>query len=249
MRRYNIHILLFFIFLTGVHLFGAIQVLPGKFPLSAGLQDSLRENQVLYNGKLWRNIYYMVDGDQFLYSRKFLPGVSLKKKKSIYDVSITYRIENNLFVSLPSLMIDGVIINDPSMIVNLDPEIVEKIDVINRTYLVGKYFFSGIVNVITKSGDFSCVSLPEYLTRLAYRVIDPVRSFVSPDYSSEEFKDSRIPDYRNTLYWNPSVKTEKDGKTRVEFWSSDNKSDYIINIQGITREGKIFSLQKPIKVK
>jgi hypothetical protein len=180
---------------------------------------------------------------------ELLPGVSLKKKKSIYDVSITYRIENNLFVSSPSLMIDGVIINDPSMIVNLDPEIVEKIDVIKRTYLVGKYFFSGIVNVITKSGDFSCVSLPEYMTRLAYRVIEPVRLFVSPDYSSEEMMESHIPDYRNTLYWNPSVKTGKDGKTRIEFWSSDNKSDYIINIQGITSEGKIFSVRKTLKVK
>jgi hypothetical protein len=61
--------------------------------------------------------------------------------------------------------------------------------------------------------------------------------------------ESRIPDYRNTLYWNPSVKPDKDGKAIIEFWSSDNKSDYIINIQGITEEGRTFSLQKIIKVK
>ncbi len=180
---------------------------------------------------------------------ELLPGVSLKKRKSTYEISITYRIDDKQFSTSPCLMIDGVIIKDPAMIANLDPEIVEKIDVIREKYLVGKYFFPGIVNIITKSGDFSCVSLPDYMIRLPYKVIEPVRSFVSPDYSSQEMKDSRIPDYRNTLYWNPSVKLTNDGKARVEFWSSDNKSDYIINIQGITQEGKTFFLQKILKVK
>jgi hypothetical protein len=146
-------------------------------------------------------------------------------------------------------MIDGVIIKDPSLIINLDPEIVEKIDVIKEKYYVGKYRFPGLVNVITRSGDFSCVPLPDYMIRLPYRVLEPVWSFVPPDYSSAEIKNNRIPDYRNTLYWNSSVKPDKDGKGRIEFWSSDNKSDYVIDIQGITREGKMFSLRKKIKVR
>jgi hypothetical protein len=178
-----------------------------------------------------------------------LPGVSMKKKKSTYDVSITYHIGDDLFVVSPSLMIDGVIIKDASLIANLDPEIVEKIDVIREKYLVGKYFFPGIINVITKSADFSNVSIPDYMIRLPYRVTEPVRSFISPDYSSVDIRENRIPDYRNTLYWNPSVKPGKDGTARVEFWSSDNKSDYIINIQGITSEGEMVSLNKIIKVK
>jgi hypothetical protein len=180
---------------------------------------------------------------------ELLPGVSLKKKKSTYEISLTYRIEDNQSSSTPSLMIDGVIIKDPSLVANLDPEIVEKIDVIKGKYLVGKYYFAGIVNVITKSGDFSCVPLPDYMIRLSYKITEPVRSFVSPSYSSEEIKDSRIPDYRNTLYWNPSVKTDKDGKARVQFWSSDNRSEYVINIQGITQEGVPYSLHKIIRVK
>ena len=180
---------------------------------------------------------------------ELLPHVSLKKKKSIYEISISDRVDENPYITLPCLLIDGVIIRDASLIANIDPEIVEKIDVIKEKYLVGKYFFSGIVNVITKSGDFSCVSLPDEMIRLPYRVIDPVWSFVSPDYSSVELKDNRFPDYRNTLYWNPSVLPGKEGKARIEFWSSDNKSDYVINIQGITQEGKTFSLKKIIKVK
>lgn len=180
---------------------------------------------------------------------ELLPHVSLKNKNPGYEILINDRVDNSPYITYPCLMIDGVIIKDASMIANIDPETVEKIDVIREKYLIGKYWFPGIINVITKSADFSCVALPDYMIRMPYRVIDPLRSFVSPDYSSAEMKNSRIPDYRNTLYWNPFVKPDKDGKARIEFWSSDNKADYIINIQGITEDGKMLSVKKVIKVK
>ena len=180
---------------------------------------------------------------------ELLPGVSLKRKKSGDEISITYHIGDNQYTTYPCLMIDGIIIKDASLIDNLDPEIVEKIDIIREKYLVGRYFFPGIINVITKAGDFSCVLLPDYMIRMRYKVLDPVYNFVSPDYSAVQTMESRIPDYRNTLYWNPSVKTDKEGKARIEFWSSDNRTDYVINIQGITREGKVFSYRKILKVK
>jgi hypothetical protein len=180
---------------------------------------------------------------------ELLPGVSLKKKKSDYEFSITEHIDDGLVVTTPTLMIDGVIIKDASLIVNLDPEIVEKIDVVKGRYEVGKYIFTGIINVITKAGDFTSVPLSDYMMRLRYRVVEPVMSFISPEYSSEERRVSRLPDYRNTLYWNPSVKPDQDGKVSLEFWSSDNKSDYVINIQGITQEGKVISVKKILKVK
>jgi hypothetical protein len=116
-------------------------------------------------------------------------------------------------------------------------------------YMVGDYLFYGAVNIITKAGDFSNGTLPDNAVRLPYRVLDPVLSFVSPDYSSNEMKNSRIPDFRTTLYWNPSVEPGKDGKARVEFWSSDVPSEYEINIQGIDSDGSPVSLRKIIKVK
>jgi len=147
------------------------------------------------------------------------------------------------------LMVDGVVINDASIIANIDPEIVEEIDAYKQKYFVGDYLFYGLVNVITKAGNYSSVILPNYAIRIPYRVIDPLNYFKSPNYSLAEMKRSHIPDFRNTLYWNPSVKTDKNGKAGIEFWSSDNTTDYLINIQGVTPAGKPFSISKTIKVK
>ena len=52
-------------------------------------------------------------------------------------------------------MVDGIIISDPSIIVEMNPENVERIDVVSTEYMVGGYHFYGIVNVVTKEGNFN----------------------------------------------------------------------------------------------
>ncbi|HUX57032.1 MAG TPA: hypothetical protein VMV77_08665 [Bacteroidales bacterium] len=179
---------------------------------------------------------------------ELLPGVALRRKKDIYEISINDPITKVTYGEAPGMLIDGVIVIDPNVIGNLDPEMVEKIDVVREKYFVGNYMFYGIVNLISKAGDYSYVTLPSYAIRMPYRVLDPVWSFVSPDYSTAEAKSTNTPDFRNTLYWNPSVKPDRSGRTKLEFWSSDIVSDYEVKIQGITSEGRMVSLRKTIKV-
>ncbi|MFZ0473287.1 MAG: hypothetical protein WAL94_11785, partial [Bacteroidales bacterium] len=179
---------------------------------------------------------------------ELLPGVIMKQKKSEYDIQIADPVYNIVYDKPPVLFIDGVVVHEPSVIVGLNPDRVEKIDVIKDRYVVGDYLFCGLVNVITKAGDYSDVNMPGYAVRLPYRAIESVKAFISPDYSSEERIQSRIPDFRNTLYWNPSVQRDKDGTYMVEFWSSDLIGDYEINIQGITDEGKTVSFRKIITI-
>lgn len=179
---------------------------------------------------------------------ELIPGVFLRKKKAEYEITISDPVENRVYDKPPILFIDGVVVKDPDVIANLDPELVEKIDAIKSRYFVGEYLFYGLVNVITRAGDFSSVTLPDYAVRLPYRVTEPVKSFSSPDYSSQERRESHIPDFRNTLYWNPSVKPDNEGKAGVEFWTSDFRSDYEINVQGITGDGKPVSFREIIKV-
>ncbi len=179
---------------------------------------------------------------------ELLPHVSMKKRNSGYEILITDRINETRYETSPDLFLDGVKINDASIIEELDPSMVERIDVIKEKYFVGNYSFPGLFNIITRSADFSTIPLPGYMIRLPLRVTDPVESFFSPDYSSSDLKNSALPDFRNTLYWNPSVKTDSEGKARLEFWTSDFVSDYEINVQGITSGGEVISTRKHFRV-
>jgi hypothetical protein len=179
---------------------------------------------------------------------EIVPHFKLKKRGSGYEMQLSDPLGTALYDTPPVMMIDGVVIREPAIIANLMPESVERIDVVKEKYMVGDYLFNGIVNIITTSGDFSNIPVPDYSIRMQHRVFDPVLDFSSPDYSTE-MKNSPEPDFRNTLYWNPSVKPGTDGKAKIEFWTSDITIDYETNIQGITATGKMVSLRKIIRVR
>jgi hypothetical protein len=179
---------------------------------------------------------------------ELVPGVRLRSRKSGYEMRVYNPVDNLIYDQQPLVMIDGVIINDLEILANLDPETIEKIDATRTPYLTGELLHYGIVNVITRAGNFRNMTLPDYAARLSYRIADPLPSFHAPEYSDTDNKQSRIPDFRNTLFWSPSLKPDKDGKVRFEFWTSDIVADYIVNIQGITGDGELISVKKPIRV-
>ena len=67
-------------------------------------------------------------------------------------------------------------------------------------------------------------------------------SFYSPEYP-----DGPIPgdtDYRRTIYWNPNVITDKDGKAQVEFYNNSITSRFEISAAGITASGIPYTLNQ-----
>ena len=178
---------------------------------------------------------------------ELIPGVTVKTNKSKYGIFIRDPLTGEIFDKQPALLVDGVIIDDPSVIINLDPELVEKIDIVKGEYFIGDVVFSGIISVITKAGDFSNISLQPNAIRIRDNSYDYVRRYKSPEYSSVFTKTDRTPDFRNTLYWNHNLKPDSQGKIIVDIITSDFISAYEINLQGASG-GKLFSIRKTIRV-
>jgi hypothetical protein len=61
--------------------------------------------------------------------------------------------------------------------------------------------------------------------------------FYSPEYTLENLK-SPTADIRSTLYWNPDVQFI-NGRADVGFFTSDVLADYVVYLEGITKNGKI----------
>jgi hypothetical protein len=66
------------------------------------------------------------------------------------------------------------------------------------------------------------------------------REFYKPDYDKET-EDSRVPDYRNTLLWEPSVITDEKGEATLSFFCSDINTDFVGRIEGAGGEGLLGS--------
>jgi len=79
-------------------------------------QDTLKENQALYSGKVWKNMYRRINGDQFLFTDYFLDGTvtangrtykNLKIKYDIFSDEILIPVEFEEIVQLNKEMIDS----------------------------------------------------------------------------------------------------------------------------------------------
>ena len=73
------------------------------------------------------------------------------------------------------------------------------------------------------------------------------REFYTPVYTSEESKQK--PDYRTTLYWNPTLKLDEQDKAKISFYTSDVPSVYKVVLEGISSEGDIFHSETSFSVK
>ena len=72
--------------------------------------------------------------------------------------------------------------------------------------------------------------------------------FYSPQYPKVDKSDYMRPDYRTTLYWNPSVTTDDAGKVRVQFYSSDVSKHYLLTIEGVMANGRPVSWRGLINI-
>ena len=61
--------------------------------------------------------------------------------------------------------------------------------------------------------------------------------FYSPKYTLENINLPK-PDFRPTLYWNPNVSIV-NGKANLDFFTSDEATDYLVYLEGISKNGKI----------
>ena len=73
----------------------------------------------------------------------------------------------------------------------------------------------------------------------------PVKMY-TPKYDTAEARRSGSKDTRITLYWNPSVKFDADGKAYVSFYTTDSASDLRIEIEGKSATKQYHYVEKII---
>lgn len=142
-------LLIFFLTITTRSLLYGI--IPGDTEsvcFNINIQDTLKENQILYNGRVWRNIYSSVKEDQFLFSKEFLTGTLSINGKSFKKLRIRYDIYNDE-IMIPT---------NHGIILQLNKQMIDSfsIDFENKTFKFSKEpadtmkGLNGYVNVLYK---------------------------------------------------------------------------------------------------
>lgn len=154
----------------------------------------------------------------------------------------------------PLYLIDGVPVNasELSTISSYNIETIEVIKGPEGAGIYGGQASGGVIAFYTKRAGPSFTEIDETGKKfvIVHRAggYSKVREFYSPEYVvSQENKQA---DLRSTVYWNPSIVTDGQGKAQIVFYTADLNTQYRAVAEGISKEGKpgrgeyVFNVQQ-----
>jgi len=100
----------------------------------------------------------------------------------------------------------------------------------------GKIFSNVVYVFLYSRPNYKSVTPSKGLRLTSFEGYAVSREFYSSDYKYELLPDET--DFRRTLYWNPNVATDKEGKASVSFYNNSTATDFSINAETMTRDGK-----------
>jgi hypothetical protein len=179
--------------------------------------------------------------------REVVPQVKVMKRKREGEIRIRNS-ENSqqifFYWGNPLLILDGYIVEDTEMFLNLEPGKVKSIDVAWKVSTINFSAVSsladnGILAVYTKAG----MTLPG--SRMLYAGFHEPAVFKTTLYNRKT-EQGTIPDFRAPLYWNHDVVLNKTAK--LTFYTSDEAGQFVIDIIGVMEDGSFVSGRKLIEV-
>lgn len=149
----------------------------------------------------------------------------------------------------PLVLLDGIPIFDMNKVMAIDPLKIKRLDVIKDRYFWGPSDAEGILSYASYKSDLAGVEIDPHAVVMDYEGMQLQRVFYSPVYDTDAQVASHMPDFRNLLYWGPTIKTNISGESQVTFYTSDEEGKYVVVIQGITADGESGSQSFTFDVK
>jgi len=149
------------------------------------------------------------------------------------------------------ILLDGIPIFDHEDILAYNPMHIRRMDIFNEHYVFGGRDFEGIISFVTHDANLPFFQLDENSQLLIYQMPQLPPLFEV----SEMIENSRKPDFRHTLYWNPFVEITAGKPIELSFYTSDLSGEFKITVEGFTNDGRIiqnvsyFTVTEPIDEK
>jgi hypothetical protein len=167
--------------------------------------------------------------------QEIVPGFKFKKVKDVLELRLLDLNRKIYYKDEPLYFIDNTCVPNLDYILDLDPSIVENVVVIGDPHNLrdfGPLALNGIFAIHTIERNY----LPKGVRNTKSLKLDGMNN-KNIIYSPKANLNSRIPDFRSLLYWNPTVITNGEGRVTVSFYNSDAVGPKEITVEGVTKDG------------
>ena len=149
----------------------------------------------------------------------------------------------------PIIVLNDVVYeNDNDMLSNIQSDDIASMSILRGAdaAIFGSRGGAGAIIITLKEGS----DLPARPTRgiITYSPLGYSENveFYHPTYDTPEKKNSQKSDLRTTIYWNPELRLDDDGKATIEYYTPDNTAPEDIIIEGVDKNGKVCRVVQTI---
>ncbi len=141
-----------------------------------------------------------------------------------------------------AIVVDGTFV-DADVFDTLHPDDIEGIEIITGPHygaIYGSRMAGGGIIITTRKARKAnnyyryAPGVVTYMPKGYYKA----REFYSPQYDNPK-TNQKMADLRSTIYWQPNIITDKDGKASIEYFNADGKGTYRVVIEGIDTDGNL----------
>lgn len=140
------------------------------------------------------------------------------------------------------LIVDGIYMSG-DYLSSIPPTDVESIEVLRSgayTAIYGGQGSGGVLIINTRRGEpnYAVQTYAPGIVTYSPKGFSRGKEFYAPKYDDPK-TNTAVADLRTTIYWNPSLITDKDGKASFSFFNADSKGTYRVTIEGIDGDGNL----------
>ncbi len=182
--------------------------------------------------------------------REYVRELNVRKRKDEFALSMVIKNENSVaIIKHPAIFIDGVPAFDTgNKVTHYDPLKIKTIKIVTDRYHYGPATFDGIASFTTYKGNLEGYTPDPNATVIDYAGLQADTKFYSPVYQTPEQLTSRMPDFRELLYWSDNILVSSEGRGSGEFYTSDQTGTYIVEVTMLKNDGKLEQSTKSITV-
>lgn len=167
--------------------------------------------------------------------REYVPEVSVRKNRGKYQIFLRNLETNTALSGEPLILLDGTPIFDHNKLMEVDPLLIDKLEIITQPYYFLNIIFDGVVSYSSYKPGMLDSPIDSGLV-INYNNYDVLREFVLPQTDV-----TTMPDVRHLLFWNPDVTINNPDEVKLEFYTSDVVGTYVVKVNGITKQGRTHS--------
>lgn len=194
-----------------------------------------RREDLLLSGVSWER-YHLDDYNRFPSIQEIIVEIlpTVRLRRGAIEVLVTdgtNTVRN--FKDRVLVMMDGVVIPDFSLLMNLDAMLLDDVYVCTEPFVSGYISYNGIVNFVSKKNYVTALNFPENVYVLDFKGVRYPVAYLGAVPGGR--------DVRQLLYWHPSLQIKEGQTQRLPLTAPDYAGRFYIVAEGLSEEGEPVS--------